>query len=480
MTLRELLQGIEYNASIDLDIEVLDLTSDSRKVAEGSVFFCLSGTKFDAHAFAADAKKAGAVAVVGEKANEDGSVDIVVDNSRRGYAISCANFYGRPQEKVKLVGVTGTNGKTTTSVLIKNILEYAGFKTGLIGTISNFIGNEEIEANYTTPEPKEFYSLLCRMANAGVEYVVSEVSSHALDQCRVEGCVFEAGVFTNLTQDHLDYHGTMENYAEAKAKLFANSKISIINADDPASEKMLQAVEGECLTYSVKSDEGDITAKNVSLKTAGISYELVTRGNIARISLGTPGMFNVYNSVAAASTAYALGIPLETVKAALAPSAGVKGRLEVVPTETDYTVIIDYAHTPDGLENILRAVRDFAVGRVICLFGCGGDRDKTKRPLMGEVAAALSDYIFVTSDNPRTEDPDSIIEDILVGVKNSGTPYEVMVDRTEAIAAALAEARTDDVVILAGKGHETYQILNSGKIHYDEREKVAEILANMK
>ena len=269
----------------------------------------------------------------------------------------------------------------------------------------------------------------------------------------------------------------MEAYAAAKAKLFAVSRIAVVNADDPAGAQMLAAAKGETLTYSARSDDADLTAKNVELKSAGASYELVTRGDIARIITRMPGMFNVYNTLAAASAAYALGVPLATVKEALAVSRGVKGRLEVVPTDTDYTVIIDYAHTPDGVENILRAVRDFAEGRVICLFGCGGDRDKTKRPIMGETAASLADYLFVTSDNPRTEDPDAIIADILEGVKGAGTPYTVITDRTQAIAAALAEAQAGDVVILAGKGHETYQILGTEKIHYDEREIVADILS---
>lgn len=477
MTIRELLNGIEYETALDLDTEITDITADSRKVTAGSVFVCVSGTKVDAHAFAADALKSGAVAVIGEHEMPDGSVNITVRNCRRVYALACANFYGRPQKRLKLVGVTGTNGKTTTSVLVKNILEYAGHKVGLIGTISNVIGDVEIDAGYTTPEAKEFYSLLRRMADAGAEYVVSEVSSHALDQCRVEGCIFDVGIFTNLTQDHLDYHGTMEAYAEAKAKLFGVSRISVINLDDEAGTQMLAAAEGETLTYSTVSDEADLTAKNVTLKTGGASYELVTRGEIARITTRIPGMFNVYNSLAAATAAYALGVPLATVKEALAECSGVKGRLEVVPTDTDYTVIIDFAHTPDGIENILRAVRGFAKARVICLFGCGGDRDKTKRPLMGEAAAALADYVFVTSDNPRTEQPEAIIEDILPGVVNIGTPYTVIADRTEAIAAALAEARADDIVVLAGKGHEMYQIIGTEKHHYDEREIVAQILS---
>ncbi len=480
MTVRELLNGIEYRTEIDLDAEITDITADSRKVAPGSVFVCVSGTRVDAHVFAADARKAGAVAVIGERDPGDGSVNVFVESCRAAYAAACSNFYGRPQERLKLVGVTGTNGKTTTSVLIKNILEYAGRSVGLIGTISNVIGGREVSANYTTPEAKEFFSLLRQMADSGAEYVVSEVSSHALDQSRVAGCVFEAGVFTNLTQDHLDYHITMEAYAAAKAKLFAVSRVAVVNADDPAGAQMLAAAKGETLTYSARSDDADLTAKNVELKSTGATYELVTRGDIARIITRMPGMFNVYNTLAAASAAYALGIPLATVKEALAVSRGVKGRLEVVPTDTDYTVIIDYAHTPDGIENILRAVRDFAEGRVICLFGCGGDRDKTKRPLMGETAAALADYLFVTSDNPRTEDPEAIIADILEGVKDAGTPYTVITDRTQAIAAALAEAKAGDVVILAGKGHETYQILGTEKIHYDEREIVADILSKNK
>ena len=478
MTIRELLYGIEYRTDLDLDAEITDITADSRKITAGSVFVCVSGTRVDAHVFAAEARKAGAVAVIGERDTGDGSVNVFVESCRKAYALACANFYGRPQQRLKLVGVTGTNGKTTTSVLIKNILEYAGKSVGLIGTISNVIGGREVAANYTTPEAKEFYSLLRQMADSGAEYVVSEVSSHALDQNRVEGCVFEVGVFTNLTQDHLDYHATMEAYSEAKAKLFAVSRISVINVDDPASRLMLDSAEGETLTYSARSDDADLTAKNVTLKSDGVSYELVTRGDIARIITRMPGMFNVYNTLAAASAAYALGVPLTTVKEALAVSKGVKGRLELVPTDTDYTVIIDYAHTPDGIENILRAVRDFAKGRVICLFGCGGDRDRKKRPLMGEAAASLADYLFVTSDNPRTEDPDAIIADILEGVKDCGTPYTVITDRTQAIAAALAEAKEDDVVILAGKGHETYQILGTEKIHYDEREIVADLLAN--
>ena len=477
MTIRELLNGIKYEANVDLDVDIADVTADSRKVAPGSVFVCVSGTRVDAHVFAADARKAGAVAVIGERDTGDGSVNVLVENCRKAYAAVCSNFYGRPQKELKLVGVTGTNGKTTTSVLIKNILEYAGRSAGLIGTISNVIGGKEVAANYTTPEPKEFFHLLRQMADSGAEYVVSEVSSHALDQSRVDGCIFDVGVFTNLTQDHLDYHITMEAYAAAKAKLFGVSRVSVINADDPAGEQMLAAAEGETLTYSAKSDNADLTAKNVELKSTGASYELVTRGDIARITTRMPGMFNVYNTLAAASAAYALGIPLATVKEALAVSSGVKGRLEVVPTDTDYTVIIDYAHTPDGIENILRAVRDFAEGRVICLFGCGGDRDKTKRPLMGETAASLADYLFITSDNPRTEDPDAIIADILEGVKDCDTPYTVITDRTKAIEAALNEAQAGDVIILAGKGHENYQILGTEKIHYDEREIVADILS---
>lgn len=478
MTLKELLNGIEYKTTISLDTTVTDITADSRKVTEGCAFICVSGTRIDAHTFAASAFKNGASVVIGERMVSDGLPNVIVKDCRIAYAVACSNYFGNPQKELKLIGVTGTNGKTTTSVLIKKILEYSGHKTGLIGTISNFIGGNEVPAAYTTPESYEFFSLLRQMADVGAEYVVSEVSSHALDQHRTEGCIFESSAFTNLTQDHLDYHITMDNYAEAKSKLFAVSKVSVVNIDDPASEKMLEAAEGKVITYSAESDDADITAKNIMLKPSGASYELVAYGDIIRISTSMPGMFNVYNSLAAAVVAYSLGIPMDTIKEALASCSGVKGRLEVVPTDTDYTVIIDYAHTPDGLINILNAVRGFCEGRIICVFGCGGDRDKTKRPKMGDAVASLADYAFVTSDNPRTEDPEAIIADIMEGIPDDGIPYRVITDRTEAIRAALNEAQKDDIVLLAGKGHETYQILSTGKIHYDEREIVKEILSN--
>jgi UDP-N-acetylmuramoyl-L-alanyl-D-glutamate--2,6-diaminopimelate ligase len=339
-------------------------------------------------------------------------------------------------------------------------------------------GDKEYPAALTTPESFELHSLFNEMVNEGCEYCVMEVSSQALAQYRVEGLHFAAGIFTNLTQDHLDYHGSFENYAEAKSMLFTESDICILNLDDEHAMSMLRNTKGRMVTYSVNQDESDYTAKYIRYKNDGIEYELVTMGYVERVKVGIPGEFTVYNSMAAAVTLIELGFDFSQVLYALSLSEGVKGRIEVVPTDTDYTVIIDYAHSPDGLENIITSLRKIAKARIITVFGCGGDRDKTKRPIMGEIAAKLSDVIVVTSDNPRTEAPDMIIEDILVGVKGSKVKKIVEPDRTKAIKAALNEAETDDIVLLAGKGHETYQIFGTEKKHYDEREIVRELLGS--
>lgn len=476
MKLSEVLKGIK-TYDIYEDKEVNFITDDSRKVSEGCVFVCIKGNRFDGHDVAAEMLSKGAVCVVCER--DLGLPDqIVVENTRKAISLLCANFFGNPAGKIKLIGITGTNGKTTTAFLIKNMLEKIGCKTGLIGTVKNMAGDKEFPAALTTPESFELHSLFNEMVKEGCEYCVMEVSSQALTQYRVEGLHFAAGVFTNLTQDHLDYHGTFENYAEAKSMLFTESDICILNLDDEYAMSMLRNTKGRMVTYSVNQDESDYTAKYIRYKNDGIEYELVTMGYVERVKVGIPGEFTVYNSMAAAVTLIELGFDFSQVLYALSLSEGVKGRIEVVPTETDYTVIIDYAHSPDGLENIITSLRKIAKARIITVFGCGGDRDKTKRPIMGEIAAKLSDVIVVTSDNPRTEDPDMIIEDILVGVKGSKTKKIVEADRTKAIKAALSEAETDDIVLLAGKGHETYQIFGTEKKHYDEREIVRDLLGN--
>ena len=477
MKISEVLSGIK-TYDIYEDKEVKFITDDSRKVSEGSIFVCIKGARFDGHDVAEEMLKKGAVCVVCER-DLGLPGQIVVENTRKAISLMCANYFGRPADKLKLIGITGTNGKTTTAFLVKNMLKKLGCKAGLIGTVKNMAGDKEYPAALTTPESFELHSLFNEMVNEGCEYCVMEVSSQALAQYRVEGLHFAAGVFTNLTQDHLDYHGTFENYAEAKSMLFTHSDICILNLDDEHAMSMLRNTNGRMVTYSVNQDESDYTAKYIRYKNDGIEYELVTMGYVERVKVGIPGEFTVYNSMAAAVTLIELGFDFSKVLYALSLSEGVKGRIEVVPTDTDYTVIIDYAHSPDGLENIISSLRKIAKSRIITVFGCGGDRDKTKRPIMGAIAAKLSDVIVVTSDNPRTEDPDAIIEDVLAGVKGSKVKKIVEVNRTQAIRAAINEAETDDIVLLAGKGHETYQIFGTEKIHYDEREIVREILGGM-
>ena len=429
MKLTEVLNGIKTKNEF-AEAEIADVTQDSRLVKPGSLFICIKGNTFDGHSVAADMVKNGAAAVVCE---HDLGLEnqVVVENTRAVYSEICANFFGNPAEKLKLIGVTGTNGKTTTTFLVKQILENAGKKVGLIGTVQNMVCDEVYPAKYTTPDPHELQKLFSLMVKAGCEYCVMEVSSQALAQGRVNGLTFEIAAFSNLTQDHLDYHKTWENYF----------------------------------------------AKNVKFKASGIEYELVSE-KIGRVNCPIPGRFSVYNSLCAASIALTLGIEFEEVLGAISKSTGVKGRIEVVPTNTDYTVIIDYAHSPDGLENIITSLREIAKGRVVTVFGCGGDRDKTKRPKMGKIAAELSDFCVVTSDNPRSENPAAIIDDILEGMKGVSTPYKVVENRKEAIKWAMDNAKKDDIILLAGKGHETYQILPTGTIHFDEREAVADILKN--
>ena len=473
MKLSELLKTVDVKNEY-IDCDAIEVTSDSRLVKEGYLFVCIKGASFDGHSVAKEMLEYGAVAVV---VDHDLGIDkqIIVGDTRAAYSVICANFFGNPAEKLSLIGLTGTNGKTTTTFLIKQILENVGKKVGLIGTVQNMVGDEIYPAHYTTPDPHELQSLFRKMVDADCEYCVMEVSSQALVQDRVAGIRFKLGVFTNLTQDHLDYHKTWENYFAAKRMLFENSDIALTNVDDENGLKIVEGLPCEVKTYGVKNHDSDFTARNVVFKPQGVKYELVC-DRIGTVKCPIPGRFSVYNSLCAAATALVLGFELEDVLGAIQRSNGVKGRIEVVPTDTDYTVIIDYAHSPDGLENIITSLKEIATGRVVTLFGCGGDRDKTKRPKMGKIAAELSDFCVVTSDNPRSEDPDAIIEDILVGMQDSKTPYKVVVNRKDAIRWALENAQKDDIILLAGKGHETYQILPTGTIHFDEREVVSEIL----
>ncbi|HIX90080.1 MAG TPA: UDP-N-acetylmuramoyl-L-alanyl-D-glutamate--2,6-diaminopimelate ligase [Candidatus Agathobaculum pullicola] len=478
MKLQELLRGVAVKSSTAADAqEIREVRYDSRAVQAGDLFVAIRGFATDGHQYISKALEQGAVAVVCEKAPA-GVPAVVVDNARQALAEIAANRFGHPADSMVMLGVTGTNGKTTTTYLVKHMLEDAGYKVGLIGTNQNLIGDEVIETERTTPESYELHALFARMRDAGCTHVIMEVSSHSLVLDRVHGIRFAVGAFTNLTQDHLDFHKTMEEYRKAKAMLFAISDKGVINLDDDAAQAMLADAKCPCLTFSCEKDAADLTAKNIRLHADGVEFVATTKGEIARVKLPIPGHFSVENALAALGMVLQTGIPLSDAAHSLATASGVKGRVEVVPTDTDYTVLIDYAHTPDGVENVLRAVRGFAKGRVIALFGCGGDRDRTKRPKMGKIAAELADFCVVTSDNPRTEDPKAIIGDILEGMQGTKTPMQVIVDRPEAIHWALAHAKKDDVIVLMGKGHETYQEVNHVKHHMDEREIVTAFFSN--
>ena len=480
MKLQELLKDVAVvRRTAAEDLEIHEVRYDSRAVQPGDLFVAIRGYATDGHKYIDKALAQGAAAIVCEQAPA-GVPAVVVENSRRALAEIAANRFGHPADSMVMLGVTGTNGKTTTTYLVKHILEDAGHKVGLIGTNQNLIGDEVVETERTTPESYELHALFARMRDAGCTRVIMEVSSHSLVLDRVHGIRFAVGAFTNLTQDHLDFHKTMEAYRQAKAILFTISDKGVINLDDPAAKAMLADAKCPCMTFSCDKDAADLTAKNIALHADGVSFVATTRDELARVKLPIPGHFSVENALTALGIVLQLGLPLADAARSLATATGVKGRVEVVPTDTDYTVLIDYAHSPDGVENVLRAVRGFAKGRVVALFGCGGDRDRTKRPKMGKIAADLADFCIVTSDNPRTEDPQAIIDDILEGMKDSKTPMQVIVDRPEAIHWALAHAKKDDVIVLMGKGHETYQEVNHVKHHMDEREIVADYFKKAK
>ncbi len=460
------------------ETEITGITCDSRQIKPGYAFVCIKGTKSDGHDYAEAAVKSGAAAIICER---DLKLDcqVITDNTHAAYADMCAAWFGNPADSLRLFGVTGTNGKTSVTYMLKKIFEKAGYKVGLIGTIQNMIGDEVIAAHNTTPNAYELNSLFALMKAKGCAVVIMEVSSHALDQLRVYRLDFEVAMFTNLTQDHLDYHITMENYLAAKKKLFRMCRTAVINSDDSYAKELMEGLDCKTVTYSTGNDS-TYSAKAINYRPASVEYEFVSDTDICHIKVATGGKFTVYNSLCAAVCAVEAGIPVATAAEALAELKGVKGRAESVPTGRDFTIIIDYAHTPDGLKNILSTFRECKKNRLIVVFGCGGDRDKTKRPIMGSIAEHFADYVIVTSDNPRTEDPGEIIKDILAGMKNSAVPVKVIENRTEAIKFAVSIAEKDDIIVLAGKGHETYQILGTGTIHLDEREIVAEALEELK
>ena len=473
MNLKEIIEILPCTAVYgDCNIQITSITNNSRECKNGSLFVAVRGFQTDGHKYIDSAVQNGASAVICEEYSPQIScTQIVVENSRRCEALAAAKFYSNPSGKFRLIGVTGTNGKTTVTYLVKHILDCQGYKTAVIGTNQNIIGDEIIETGRTTPHAIALQELFSKMAEAKVDFCIMEVSSHALELDRVYGCRYSVGAFTNLTQDHLDFHITMDNYMAAKAKLFDMSDTAVINADDSYGKKMVENCPCKCLSYSTKNGS-KLVAENITLSADGVSFSVSGKN----FSLGIPGEFSVYNALCAIGIAKELGISDEKIAFALQSASGVKGRAEIVPISTDYTVLIDYAHTPDGIENILSAVRGFCKGEITIVFGCGGDRDSSKRSIMGEIAGKMADFCVVTSDNPRTEDPMRIIEMVEDGVKKSTDKYVVIESRRDAIRYALENAKKGDCVVLAGKGHETYQILNTGTIHFDEREVVKEIL----
>ena len=472
MLLSELLDGLKIKNTFT-DTEVTDVTDKTSAISAGCAFVCVKGARFDGHSFAEKALEQGASAVI---VTEDLGLDkqVIVDNTREAYAIMCKNLCQKAVERLTVIGITGTNGKTTTAFIIKDILKALGVESGLIGTVKNMVGDKEFSTELTTPDPYDMHKLFEMMVNEGIKYCVMETSSQAFHQMRLAGISFKTGVFTNLTQDHLDYHGTIEEYKACKKTLFLNSENIILNSDDEASQYMGEGVEGNITSYGVNC-EADFKAENVELFADRVEYDL----NNLRVVFNIPGDFSVYNSLSAISAVCSLGYEPSEVVEAISTANAVKGRIELLKTNTDFSVIIDYAHTPDGLEKAIEAVRGFTKGRVITLFGCGGDRDKTKRPKMGRTATDLSDIVVITTDNPRTEDPEVIIEEILIGTVGSKAEVITVTDRSEAIKKALSIAEKGDTILLAGKGHETYQVIGTERVHYDEREVVSEALKNM-
>jgi UDP-N-acetylmuramoyl-L-alanyl-D-glutamate--2,6-diaminopimelate ligase len=483
LNLKELIKHTEVLAcGGNLNIEVSDLAYDTREIKPHSLFVAIPGLKIDGHKFIFEAfqKKAVATIIENSKFRSEQYPWVQVPNSRKALAdLSCA-FYGQPSHFLNVIGVTGTNGKTTTTNLITAILEDAGHLTGLVGTIQNKIGKKILPVSHTTPEAPDLQRLLKLFLSNGAEYGVIEVSSHALELQRVRNTEFDIAVFTNLTQEHLDFHKDMENYLLAKGKLFSNigyhahkkrRKFAIFNADDPYSQYLAEMTRVPIITYGLKNN-ADVQAEEVQVTSAGVKFMLRYTDQKLPVKLKLTGLFNVYNSLAAISVGLVEGIPIEKIIATLENIVGIPGRFENVNGGHEYTVIVDYSHTPDSLENCLKTALEFAQGRIITVFGCGGDRDRTKRPLMGEVAGRYSDLCIVTSDNPRSEKPEAIIAEIIPGLEKgaNGKPFWQIADRKEAIFRAVQEAKSEDIIIIAGKGHEDYQLIGSQVLPFDDRE----------
>ena len=479
MKLENLLAGVNVlKGNVSLSMDITEVVYDSRKVTPGCMFIAITGFATDGNKYIPMALEKGAAVVVTAKPQADTVPHIQVENDRLALARIGANFYDHPGKAMKLIGVTGTNGKTSSTLLLKYVLEQVlGAKVGLMGTMENMIGSESIPTERTTPESFELQALLAQMRDAGCTHAIMEVSSHAIALDRVAGLHYTVAAFTNLTEDHLDFHKTMEDYCRTKAELFFRCDKAVANCDDVWFAQMTEKAACPLLATSVKNDAG-LRAEDLELLSDGISFTAVYKAEKVPVRLPIPGKFTVYNALTVLGCALQLGISLTDAAEALKTAKGVKGRVEVVPTPgKDYTVLIDYAHTPDGLENVLSSVKDFCKGRLIAVFGCGGDRDPIKRPIMGKIGTDIADIAIITSDNPRTEEPMKIIEDVLKGVDSAKKSYKVIENRPKAIQYAMDSAQKNDIIVLVGKGHETYQEICGVKHHLDEREVVAAYLA---
>lgn len=482
MKLRELLQGVTVlETQADPETEITSIVYDSRKAEPGCLFAAISGFASDGNRFIPMALEKGAAAVITAKKPEGNVPYVLVASDRLALARTACNFYGNPARSMKLIGITGTNGKTSVTLLLKSVLEQTrGARVGLVGTMGNLIGQEAVPSDRTTPESLELQQLFARMRAAGCQYAVMEVSSHAIALDRIGGVHYDVAAFTNLTEDHLDFHKTMDAYCDTKAELFRRCDKAVINRDDPYAPRMLGAASCPVLTVSAHKEAG-LFARDIALHAQGVEFTAVCGEETARVAVPIPGRFTVYNALTVLGVAKQLGISLVECAEALRRVSGVKGRIEVVPTPgMPYTVLIDYAHTPDGLEKVLLSVRDFCRGRLIAVFGCGGDRDPMKRPIMGEIGVKNADFAVITSDNPRTEDPMAIIADIVKGITPDMGEYTVIEDRRKAIRYAMDIGKKNDIIVLAGKGHETYQDIGGHKYHLDEREEVQSYLSELR
>lgn len=464
------------------DCEIASLSQDSRKKTDKGLFFCIAGAKIDSHDLAEQALENGAAALVVERwLKHISAPQLLVENSRKAMALLSSAFFGHPSRKMKMIGITGTKGKTTTSYLVKSIVDAAGIPSGLIGSTGNWIRDKREPGKLTTPDPIDLNETLHRMERAGVEVVCMEVSAHAIHMNRIEGIEFFAACYTNFSQDHLDYFGTMDSYFETKKSFFASGAVrnAVINVDDDRAEEISKVVTYPKVSYGI-STNADVFARDIEIADKFLSFDIcLCREKLQRINMKVMGMFNVYNALAASAIGLTLGISPDKICEGLSDIKVVPGRAEVLDTETAYMVVLDYSHAPAALENILTTIKEFVKGRLIVLFGCGGDRDRAKRPIMGKVAGEHADYAILTSDNPRSEDPAAILQSIEEGIKGTPCQYTVIEDRRAAILHALQFARENDIVVLAGKGDETYQEIKGVKYPFDERVVVAELLKEM-